>query len=117
MYFSECSGGKWVHASNLEFIEGNKPIVYSSKFGHSTFPKSGTYIQRRTKLFGIGAKNYADKSNLFIDASKKYQIIAAEYLGSVVTEPDWLQHMQEWSNTDGKSKPQNVYQLPAVFSC
>lgn len=106
VYFSEHSGGEWVDASNLEFIEGNKPIVYSSKHGHASFPNAGTYIQGSTK-FGIGVKNDVDKSDWFIDSSKKYQIIAAEYLKGVVDEPDWLQYMREWGPTvlyDGRSE-------------
>ncbi|XAR64890.1 hypothetical protein NMG60_11008779 [Bertholletia excelsa] len=30
VYFSQHSGGEWVNVSDLEFIEGNKAIVYSS---------------------------------------------------------------------------------------
>nr|XP_043617187.1 uncharacterized protein LOC122589019 [Erigeron canadensis] len=106
VYFSEHSGGEWVDANNLEFIEGNKPIVYSSKCGHASFPNAGTYIQGSTKL-GIGVKNDVDKSDMFIDSSKRYKIIAAEYLGGLVDEPDWLQYMREWGPTvlyDGRSE-------------
>lgn len=110
VYFSEHSGGEWVDASDLEFIEGNKPIVYSSKCGHASFPNAGTYIQGSTKL-GIGVKNDVAKSDRFIDASKKYQIMAAEYLGGVVEEPDWLQYMREWGPTvlyDGRSELEKI---------
>ncbi|KAM0041580.1 putative vacuolar protein sorting-associated protein [Helianthus debilis subsp. tardiflorus] len=65
VYFSEHSGGEWVDASNIEFI----------------------------------------------DASKRYQIIAAEYLNGVVAEPDWLQYMQEWGPTvlyDGRSELEKI---------
>ncbi|OAY42018.1 uncharacterized protein LOC110623362 [Manihot esculenta] len=99
VYFSQHSGGEWVHASDLEFIEGNRPIVYSSKHGHASFPHPGTYLQGSTKL-GVGVRNDAAQSKYYIDSSTKYQLIAAEYLGDgVVTEPCWLQFMREWGPT------------------
>ncbi|KAH7543335.1 hypothetical protein FEM48_Zijuj02G0173400 [Ziziphus jujuba var. spinosa] len=98
-FFSEHSGGRWVDASELEFIEGNKPIVYSSKHGHASFAHPGTYLQGSTKL-GIGVRNDCAQSKMFIDSSTKYKIISAAYLGDgVVAEPCWLQYMQEWGPT------------------
>ncbi|POO02920.1 Vacuolar protein sorting-associated protein [Trema orientale] len=99
IYFSEHSGGRWVDASDLEFIQGNKAVVYASKHGHASFPHPGTYIQGSSKL-GIGARNDVARSKFFIDSSTRYQIIAAEYLGEgIVTEPCWLQYMREWGPT------------------
>lgn len=99
MYFSQHSGGEWVDAYNLEFIEGNKAIVYSSKSGHASFPHPGTYIQGSSTL-GVGIRNDAARSNLFVDSSKQYELVAAEYLGDgVVTEPCWLQYMRLWGPT------------------
>ncbi|GMP21915.1 hypothetical protein CsSME_00000133 [Camellia sinensis var. sinensis] len=99
MYFSEHSGGEWVNACNLEYIEGNKPIVYSSKSGHSSYPHPGCYIQGSSKI-GIGLRNDVAQSKYFVDSSTRYQIIAAEYLGvGVVNEPNWLQYMREWGPT------------------
>ncbi|KAL3820107.1 hypothetical protein ACJIZ3_006012 [Penstemon smallii] len=96
VYFSEHSGGEWLDASELEFIEGNKTIVYASKNGHASFPHEGCYIQGSTKL-GIGAKNDCAKSDYYVDSSTKYQIVAAEYLE--IIEPPWLQYMREWGPT------------------
>ncbi|XP_073156306.1 hypothetical protein At1g04090-like isoform X2 [Henckelia pumila] len=99
IYFSQHSGGIWVDASDLEFIEGNKAIIYSSKSGHASFPHPGNHIQGSSKL-GIGLRNDAAFSNYFIDSSKNYEIIAAEYLGDeMVKEPFWLQYMREWGPT------------------
>ncbi|CAA2995887.1 Hypothetical predicted protein [Olea europaea subsp. europaea] len=98
-YFSEHSGGEWLDASELEFIKGNKSIVYSSKSGHASFPHPGCYIQGSTKL-GIGLRNDCAESKYMVDSSTKYQIIAAEYLGDGnFTEPHWLQYMREWGPT------------------
>uniref|UniRef100_A0A1D1ZKI7 Vacuolar protein sorting-associated protein 62 n=1 Tax=Anthurium amnicola TaxID=1678845 RepID=A0A1D1ZKI7_9ARAE len=98
IYFSQHSGGEWVDASRLEYIEGNRAIVYSSKSGHASFPHPGNYLQGSEKL-GIGIRNDTGKSNYFVDSSVRYEIIAAEYLGDAVTEPCWLQYMREWGPT------------------
>ncbi|KAL3531186.1 hypothetical protein ACH5RR_010508 [Cinchona calisaya] len=89
-YFSQHSGGKWVDVSDLEFTEGNKAIVYSSKSGHATYPHPGVYIQGSSGL-GIGVRNDAAYSDYYVDSSKQYEIIAAEYLGEeVIPEPATL---------------------------
>ncbi|KAL5562008.1 hypothetical protein UlMin_031755 [Ulmus minor] len=99
IYFSQHSGGEWVDACNLEYIEGNKAIVYSSKSGHASYPHPGTYIQGSTKL-GLGIRNDAARSNFSVDSSTQYEVVAAEYLGEgVVQEPCWLQFMREWGPT------------------
>ncbi|XXG61795.1 hypothetical protein AAC387_Pa05g0316 [Persea americana] len=98
IYFSQHSGGEWVDACDLEYIEGNKAIVYSSKSGHASFPHPGIYLQGPQNL-GIGIRNDAARSNLFVDSSTKYQIIAAEHLGDIIVEPCWLQYMREWGPT------------------
>ncbi|XP_025014443.2 uncharacterized protein LOC8266709 isoform X1 [Ricinus communis] len=98
MYFSQHSGGQWIEAYNLEYIEGNKPIVYSSKNGHASYPHPGTYIQGSAKLW-IGIRNDAARSNLFVDSSTHYEIIAGEYIAGDIIEPGWLQYMREWGPT------------------
>ncbi|KAJ6805940.1 vacuolar protein sorting-associated protein 62-like [Iris pallida] len=98
IYFSQHSGGEWVDAHCLEYIEGNRAIVYSSKSGHASFPHPGIYLQGSRKL-GIGIRNDAARSKLVVDSSSRYQIVAAEYLGDAVTEPNWLQYMREWGPT------------------
>lgn len=95
IYFSEHSGGGWVDASDLEFISGNKAIVYSSRNGHASYPHPGCYLQGSEKL-GVGMRNDVAQSDLSVDSSAKYEIISAEYLGGVVVEPCWLQYMREW---------------------
>ncbi|XP_020214433.2 uncharacterized protein LOC109798524 [Cajanus cajan] len=95
IYFSQHSGGEWVDAYDLDYIGGNKAIVYSSKFGHASYPRPGTCIQGSPKL-GIGIRNDAARSNLYVDSSIHYELVAAEYLKNDVTEPQWLQFMREW---------------------
>jgi len=95
IYFSQHSGGEWVDACDLEYVEGNKAIVYSSKSGHASYPHAGTCIQGSAKL-GIGIRNDAARSNLYVDSSIHYELVAAEYLENEITEPQWLQFMREW---------------------
>ncbi|KNA18135.1 hypothetical protein SOVF_073080 [Spinacia oleracea] len=95
IYFSQHSGGVWKNACDLEFMEGNRPVVYASKHGHACYPFPGTYLQGSSNL-GIGIRNDCARSNFCLDSSTHYQIIAAEYLGEDVTEPYWLQYMREW---------------------
>ncbi|OIT36495.1 PREDICTED: uncharacterized protein LOC109241986 [Nicotiana attenuata] len=111
VYFSEHSGGEWLDACNLEFIEGNRSVVYASRNGHASFPHPGCYLQGSTKL-GVGVRNDCARSKYHVDSSSKYQIIAAEYLGEgVVSEPPWLQYMREWGPTiiyDGRSEVEKI---------
>ncbi|XP_017249123.1 hypothetical protein At1g04090 [Daucus carota subsp. sativus] len=96
IYLSQHSGGRWVEATDLEFIEGNKAIIYSSKYGHACFHHPGTYLQGSSKI-GIGIRNDAAQSDYYVESNNQYVIVAAEYLGDgAVTEPDWLQYMREW---------------------
>ncbi|PRQ25712.1 putative vacuolar protein sorting-associated protein [Rosa chinensis] len=96
IYSSQHSGGQWVDAYALEYISGNKAIIYSTKNGHASFPHAGTYLQGSAKL-GIGIRNDAARSEFSVDSSRQYEVVAAEYLGDgVVTEPGWLQFMREW---------------------
>ncbi|XP_050899410.1 hypothetical protein At1g04090 isoform X1 [Lathyrus oleraceus] len=95
IYFSQHSGGEWVDACDLDYIDGNKAIVYSSKSGHASYPRPGTYIQGSSKL-GLGIRNDTVRSNFYVDSSIHYEIFAAEYLGNAVAEPNWLQFMREW---------------------
>ncbi|KAH9305635.1 hypothetical protein KI387_010039 [Taxus chinensis] len=103
IYFSQHSGGEWVNTSDLEYIAGNKAVVYSSKSGHASFPRAGNFLQGDKKL-GIGIRNDAARSKFSLDTSKHYKIIAAKYLSmlganDIPSEPHWLQYMREWGPT------------------
>ncbi|KAK6790418.1 hypothetical protein RDI58_014218 [Solanum bulbocastanum] len=119
VYFSEHSGGEWVDARDLEFIEGNKSVVYASRNGHASYPHPGCYLQGNTTL-GIGARNDCAKSKYYVNSSSKYRIIAAEYLGEgTVVEPPWLQYMREWGPTieykSGYEVEEIIKHLPSFF--
>ena len=99
VYYSQHSGGHWVDASVLEYIDGNRPVVYSSRNGHASYAYPGVYLQGSAAL-GVGIRNDAARSGLFVDSSARYRIVAAEYLGEgAVAEPQWLQFMREWGPT------------------
>ncbi|XP_022728017.1 uncharacterized protein LOC111283697 [Durio zibethinus] len=118
IYFSQHSGGVWVNAYDLEYIQGNKAVVYSSKRGHANFPHPGNYIQGSAKL-GIGIRNDAAISNFYVNSSTHFELVAAEYLGDgVVTEPAWLQFMREWGPTivyDSRTKLDKIINILPVM--
>ncbi|CAN6485825.1 unnamed protein product [Victoria cruziana] len=96
IYYSQHSSGEWVAAYDLEYIEGNKAAVYSSRNGHASFPRPGVYLQGSSRL-GIGIRNDAARSDLYVDSSVKYKIVSAEYLGDGgIEEPCWINYMREW---------------------
>lgn len=98
VYLSQHSAGKWVSASDLQYVVGsNRAVIYSSKDGHANFPAEGDFLQGNTEL-GIGIRNDAAKSKYFVDTSSKYQIVSAEYLNKDASpqEPPWLQYMRKW---------------------
>ncbi|KAF8007218.1 hypothetical protein BT93_K1271 [Corymbia citriodora subsp. variegata] len=119
IYFSQHSGGQWVDACDLEFIDGNKAAVYLSKSGHASYPRPGTYIQG-SKYLAIGIRNDAARSDYKVDSSICYEIVAAEYLGDgVVGEPCWLQYMRKWGPTiiyNSRAKLDKLIKsLPGMF--
>ena len=93
MYFSEHSGGSWVNASELEFQGGNKPFTYSSLHGHAMYSKPGLVLQGSG---GIGIRNDTAKSKILMDTGLQNSLVAAEYLGSTIIEPPWLNYFRKW---------------------
>lgn len=117
IYYSEHSGGKWVDASSLEYINANKAIVYSAKDGHASYAKAGNHLLGPFKS-GVGVRNDVAKSKYFVDSSTNYKIVAAEYLGDSVEEPCWLQYMREWGPTltyDGRSELEKIINHLPIF--
>ncbi|KAK7323861.1 hypothetical protein VNO77_27358 [Canavalia gladiata] len=103
VYFSQHNKGVWVDSSQLEFQSGNKPVVYSSLHGHASYPHVGMNLRESSKIDGIGeykidgigVRNDTDKSDLVMDMGA-YELVSAEYLGSAVVEPPWLNYFREW---------------------
>uniref|UniRef100_J3MMC2 DUF946 domain-containing protein n=1 Tax=Oryza brachyantha TaxID=4533 RepID=J3MMC2_ORYBR len=57
VYFSEHSAGKWVEASQLEYLDGNnRPSAYASLHGHALYEKPGLVLQGNSQL-GVGIRN------------------------------------------------------------
>ncbi|XP_009776767.1 hypothetical protein At1g04090-like [Nicotiana sylvestris] len=92
VYFSEHSGGIWISASQLEFQNGNKPVVYSSLHGHAAYPKPGQNLQGSGD---VGIRNDTGKGKL-MDTGGNFLVVGAEYLGSTIVEPPWLNYAREW---------------------
>ncbi|CAN4099556.1 unnamed protein product [Withania somnifera] len=92
VYFSQHSGGIWVSACQLEFQNGNQPVVYSSLHGDAAYPKPGKNFQGRGDA---RIRNYTGKGKL-MDTGANFSIVAVEYLGSTIVEPPWLNYAREW---------------------
>ncbi|KAF5946566.1 hypothetical protein HYC85_016794 [Camellia sinensis] len=69
VYFSEHNGGRWVSAPELEFQGGSD---------------------------GIGIRNDTAKSKMVMNTGERFLEVAAEYLGSEIVEPPWLNYAREW---------------------
>ena len=67
-------------ATDLEFQEGNKAAVYASRYGHAFYSKPGLVLG-------------------YLDTGASYTLVAAEYLGSAVVEPPWLNYRRKWGPT------------------
>ncbi|KAG7950269.1 hypothetical protein I3843_13G104300 [Carya illinoinensis] len=93
VYFSQHSGGTWVEAYDLEFQSGNKAVGYASLHGHALYAKAGVVLQGNG---AIGIKNDTEKSKVVMDTGESFVIVAAEYLGSAVAEPAWLNYCRQW---------------------
>ncbi|XP_028774385.1 uncharacterized protein LOC114731402 [Neltuma alba] len=93
VYFSQHSGGTWVDSFNLEFKNGNKPVAYSSLHGHAFYPRAGLNPQGTNS---VGLRNDTTESDLVMDMGVGYEVVSAEYLGSEIVEPPWLNYFREW---------------------
>ncbi|PIA53949.1 hypothetical protein AQUCO_00900491v1 [Aquilegia coerulea] len=94
VYLSQHSTGFWANASELEFEGGNKVVAHASLSGHALYPKEGLILQGNA-LLGIGIRNDAAKSDIVMDTSIRYEVVSAEYLGTVA-EPAWLNFTRKW---------------------
>ncbi|XP_077211492.1 hypothetical protein At1g04090-like [Tasmannia lanceolata] len=92
VYFSEHSNGRWMDASELEFQGGNKAVTYASLHGHAFYSKAGLVLQGSNN---IGIRNDTGKGKFNMDTGVRFELVAAEHLGSVVGPP-WLDYMREW---------------------
>ncbi|XP_065871287.1 hypothetical protein At1g04090-like [Euphorbia lathyris] len=93
VYFSQHSGGTWFNASELEFQNGNRVVGYASLHGHAMYSKPGLVLQGNG---GIGIRNDCAKSKMVLDTGNEFSVMAAEYLGTDIVEPGWLNYMRKW---------------------
>lgn len=80
-------------ASDLEFQNGNRPVAYASLHGHAFYSKPGLVLQGSGK---IGIRNDTAKSKLVMDSGLRPSLVAAEYLGTAIIEPPWLNYYRKW---------------------
>ncbi|XP_027918455.1 uncharacterized protein LOC114177325 [Vigna unguiculata] len=92
VYFSQHSKGMWLDSSEIEYQSGNKPVYYSSLHGHASYPHAGLHLVGQND---VGIRNDTDKGDSVLDLGAS-QLVSAEYLGSEVVEPPWLNYYREW---------------------
>nr|XP_043626426.1 uncharacterized protein LOC122597904 [Erigeron canadensis] len=95
VFYSQHSWGTWVSASVLEYANGNKPIVYSSLNAHASYPKPGLVLLGPSGV-DIGIRDDTAKSDKVMDTGLRAIVVSAEYLGSAVVEPPWLNFLRKW---------------------
>ncbi|XP_022897677.1 uncharacterized protein LOC111411369 [Olea europaea var. sylvestris] len=93
VYFSQHNKGVWVEASELEFENGNKPVVYSSLHGHASYPKPGLVLLGKRKM---GIRDDTGKGTFSMDTGEKFSVVNADYMGSMYENPPWLNYTREW---------------------
>ncbi|KAE9584957.1 putative vacuolar protein sorting-associated protein [Lupinus albus] len=89
---SQHNKGTWLDASELEFNVGNKPNAYSTLHGHASYLHADLTLLEKG---GVGARDDTEQSD-FVFNLGAYELISAEYLGSAVIEPPWLNFKREW---------------------
>lgn len=93
VFFSEHSGGTWIHSSLLEYDNGtNKPVAYPSLNGHALYYKPGLVLQGNEL---VGIRNDTAKSDIVMDVGEKYSIVSDDIRDEVV-EPAWLNYYRKW---------------------
>ncbi|CAN8253818.1 unnamed protein product [Cochlearia groenlandica] len=106
VYFSQHSGGALLDTCDLEFENGNKPVVYSSLHGHAMFSKAGLVLQGNGGKNGI--RNDMARSDKLLDCGLGYEVIA----GKGVAEPPWTNYFRKW----GPRVPYNIYKSLDSFA-
>ncbi|MED6206772.1 hypothetical protein PIB30_029859 [Stylosanthes scabra] len=87
-------GGTFTDIAMWIFCPFNGPATV--KIGITNMPLSRIGEHVGSSKLGLGIRNDACQSDLYVNSSLHYEIVAAEYLGDVVKEPPWLQFMREW---------------------
>ncbi|KAI9078151.1 hypothetical protein K1719_039919 [Acacia pycnantha] len=80
--------GDWEHVMlRVSNFDGELKSVYLSKHN------GGTSLQGAN---GAGNRNDTAASNMVVDMAIVYGEVSAEYLGSEIVEPPWLNYFREW---------------------
>ncbi|KAK9051519.1 hypothetical protein SSX86_028146 [Deinandra increscens subsp. villosa] len=95
MFFAEHSWGTWVSAASLEYANGNKPVVYSSLNGHASYPTPGLVLLGSSGV-NIGIRDDTSKDGQVMDTGVRAVVVSADYLGSIVVPPPWLNYLRKW---------------------
>ncbi|KAD7479030.1 hypothetical protein E3N88_02166 [Mikania micrantha] len=115
VFFSQHSWGKWVSASELEYHNGNKPVVYASLHGHASYPKPGCVLLGSGGA-DIGVRDDTAKSDKMMDTGARAVVMAAEYLpAATVVEPPWLNYERKWGPKIDYDVDKEISKLKSVM--
>ncbi|WP_368239180.1 Vps62-related protein [Candidatus Uabimicrobium amorphum] len=93
VYFSQHAGGEWIFDLNKITWRDGRPVVFSSKHGHASYPKVGLNKQA---FLDVGLVNKTNRGPL-LDASGRMEIIGVwNELQAHVVEPEWLDFPYDW---------------------
>lgn len=106
-WLSQHGSGQMFNASQLNQFQratSNQIAVYSSLNGHAVYAQPGSHYTEHHKYPdpGIPAgiefflRNDTADSGKSLDCAKNYQIISAEWLGSLFPEPQWVNYPYRW---------------------
>lgn len=93
IYFSQHAGGEWVFDLNEIKWRNGRPVVFSSKHGHASYPKTGLNKQA---FLNVGLVNKTNRGPL-LDAEGRMEIIGVwDELQAHVVAPQWLDFPYDW---------------------
>ena len=122
IYLSQHAKGVWVDASEFEFINGTRPVVYASLHGHSHYKApnknthwaageldsgdkqmlmdsfTATYPRKSFFHWGFGLRDDTDKGGNVLDIAAKssYQVSATYNNSGYSMPPYWLDYTGRW---------------------
>jgi hypothetical protein len=107
----------------FKMVNGMHPVIYSSLNGHANFPAPGPNFSEHRKVLGIpvglefNLVNSTADGGLSLNCSKKYQVVAADWLKGSPDEyvtPAWVGYPYRWG-PEGTSISMDTNTLAAIL--
>ncbi|XP_024984143.1 uncharacterized protein LOC112520072 [Cynara cardunculus var. scolymus] len=122
IYLSQHAAGKWLTAPEFEFINGTRPVVYSSLHGHAHYATPNYHLHGRSyidpmdieefnellemdlespitggeKFLGFGVRDDTAKSNYVMDIASSYNVVYVDYKKFDSLMVPWLNYTGRW---------------------